>query len=167
METIKIAANSGSANDHGSPSQEGEAKSESKAHLEHIDAINEDLVYDDAEHEPQLHFRTWVALAAMWLYNYVIVLTLLSPPVVVCSLLVKAAVTVVLTSVSDLIHRSESQRREQADVGAQFAHPSSSGPCASLLLGVGCLSGPQIAYGRPDRPFFYWCRHCSWLANHI
>ena len=85
MEAIKIAASSGSAHDHGSPSREGEDKSESKAHLEHINTISDDLVYDDAEHEPQLHFRTWVALAAMWLYNYVIVLTLLSPPAVVCS----------------------------------------------------------------------------------
>ena len=48
------------------------------------DPIHNDLVYDDIEHEPELHIRTWIALASMWLYNYVIVFALLSPPAVVC-----------------------------------------------------------------------------------
>lgn len=52
-------------------------------HLERVDVENEDLVYDDAEHEPELHFRTWIALASMFLYNYVIIITLLSPAAVV------------------------------------------------------------------------------------
>jgi hypothetical protein len=52
-------------------------------HLEHVDSSNEDLVYDDAEHEPELHFRTWIALVSMFLYNYVIIITLLSPAAVV------------------------------------------------------------------------------------
>ena len=55
---------------------------EPEKHLEHVDFVPGDLVYDDAEHEPALHFRTWVALAAMWLYNFVIVFALMSPPAV-------------------------------------------------------------------------------------
>ena len=63
---------------------ENEKLPESDKHLEHVDVATDNLTYDDAEHEPELHLRTWVALAAMWLYNYVIVFALLSPPAVVC-----------------------------------------------------------------------------------
>lgn len=55
----------------------------SEKYLEDIDMTHENMVYDDAEHEPELHLRTWIALVAMWLYNYTIVFTLLSPPTVV------------------------------------------------------------------------------------
>ncbi len=84
MEKPTSAVDTGGANDQGSL-REGEKPSDLEVHLERIDGIKEDLVYDDAEHEPQLRFRTWVALAAMWLFNYVVVFTLLSPPVVVSS----------------------------------------------------------------------------------
>ncbi len=84
MEKLTSAINSDAVNDHGT-ARELEKPSDSKAHLERVDGIQVDLVYDDAEHEPQLRFRTWVALAAMWLFNYVVVFTLLSPPVVVSS----------------------------------------------------------------------------------
>lgn len=53
-------------------------------YVERVDVDDsQDLVYDDAEHEPELHFRTWIALASMFLYNYVIIITLLSPAAVV------------------------------------------------------------------------------------
>ncbi|EXJ67988.1 uncharacterized protein A1O5_08602 [Cladophialophora psammophila CBS 110553] len=51
-------------------------------HLERVDPAEANLVYDDAEHEPELHLRTWIALVAMFLLNYVIVFALLSPPAV-------------------------------------------------------------------------------------
>ena len=41
------------------------------------------LVYDDAEQEPELHLRTYVAVAAMFLLNFVQVFALTGPPVVV------------------------------------------------------------------------------------
>ena len=56
---------------------------DSEKHLEHIDLVQGAPVYDDAEHEPELHIRTWVALVAMCLFNYVVVFALLSPPAVV------------------------------------------------------------------------------------
>ena len=55
---------------------------DSDKHLERVDLVDRDLVYDDVEHEPQLHVRTWVSLVAIWLFNYVIVIALLSPPAV-------------------------------------------------------------------------------------
>ena len=83
MEKPTPAAVSSRADDHRPDSLEGGKISDAKAHLEHDDSAKEDLVYDDEEHEPQLRLRTWAALAAMWLFNYVNTLTLLSPPVVV------------------------------------------------------------------------------------
>jgi hypothetical protein len=40
----------------------------------------ENLVYDDEDVEPELHLRTYVALAAMWLLNWIQVVALQGPP---------------------------------------------------------------------------------------
>ena len=86
MKSTTSAVRPGTMDDHSSLPQshlhEGDKFSESNTHLENV-GLKENLIYDDAEHEPQLRFRTWVALAAMWLFNYVAILALLSPPVVV------------------------------------------------------------------------------------
>lgn len=42
-----------------------------------------DLVYDNADEEPELHFRTYIAIAAMFLLNLTQVFALQGPPVVV------------------------------------------------------------------------------------
>lgn len=83
MEKPVLAAGSASVHEDSPDSLERDKISETKAHLEHVDPAKEDLVYDDEENEPQLRLRTWAALAAMWLFNYVNTLTLLAPPVVV------------------------------------------------------------------------------------
>ena len=41
------------------------------------------LVYENVEEEPELSVRTYVALAAMFLFNYVQVVALQGPPAVV------------------------------------------------------------------------------------
>lgn len=51
--------------------------------LEHVVTSSENLVYDDDEEEPELHIRTYFALAAMFLLNLVQVLALQGPPAVV------------------------------------------------------------------------------------
>ena len=43
------------------------------------------LVYDDVDEEPELHTRTYIALAAFFLLNYVQVYALQGPPLVVSS----------------------------------------------------------------------------------
>ena len=57
-----------------------------KAGDKHVEsaATTSALDYDDDEHEPELHARTYVALLAMFLLNMVQVLALLGPPAVVC-----------------------------------------------------------------------------------
>ena len=41
-------------------------KQEKSVHQEDASIVE----YEDAEHEPALHHRTWLALAAMFLFNY-------------------------------------------------------------------------------------------------
>lgn len=63
----------------------------------HADAVHDEKVspspptsnfdYDDAEQEPELHARTYFALAAMFLLNLVQVLALQGPPAMVCRFL--------------------------------------------------------------------------------
>lgn len=50
------------------------------------DGMDGDVVYLDEEEEPELHMRTYVALGAMFLLNYAMVIALQGPPAVVCSI---------------------------------------------------------------------------------
>lgn len=52
-------------------------------HHEDVADSQHDLVYDLDDEEPELHARTYVALAAMFLLNLVQVFALQGPPAVV------------------------------------------------------------------------------------
>jgi len=58
-----------------------------KPTVEHIERPSEteetNLTYDDIDEEPELHVRTYVALASMFLLNLVQVFALQGPPAVV------------------------------------------------------------------------------------
>lgn len=50
----------------------------------HIErSAEQEFIYADEEEEPELHARTYLALFAMFLLNYVMVIALQSPPAVV------------------------------------------------------------------------------------
>ena len=51
----------------------------------HISLPVENLVYDDVDEEPVVHLRTWIALASMFLMNFVQTFALQGPPSVVSS----------------------------------------------------------------------------------
>ena len=51
--------------------------------MESVKPVEVDLVYDDVDHEPELHLRTWVALASIVVLNLVVTFSVLSPPAVV------------------------------------------------------------------------------------
>lgn len=55
-------------------------------HLEQIMTQDGNLVYDGDE-EPEVHMRTWIALAAMFLLNLVQVFALQGPPAVASKLM--------------------------------------------------------------------------------
>lgn len=52
-------------------------------HHEHAVDAHGNLVYENAEEEPELHARTYLALASMFLLNLVQVFALQGPPAVV------------------------------------------------------------------------------------
>ena len=58
--------------------------SEEEKHIERVPTPDTNLVYDDQDEEPELHARTYFALAAMFLLNLVQVFALQGPPAVVC-----------------------------------------------------------------------------------
>jgi len=53
--------------------------------LENVITAPANFVYDDDDEEPELHARTYFALAAMFFLNLVQVLALQGPPAVVCN----------------------------------------------------------------------------------
>jgi hypothetical protein len=52
-------------------------------HLEAVSTLNANLMYTQDDEEPELHARTYFAVAAMFLLNMVQVLSLQGPPAVV------------------------------------------------------------------------------------
>ena len=66
-----------------SPSEE---KALATAEISHVDNKDElgNLTYGLVDEEPEVHFRTYLATAAMFLLNLVQVVALLGPPVAVC-----------------------------------------------------------------------------------
>jgi hypothetical protein len=65
------------------PSPLAEKNSHEEQHLEHVETSSLNLEYNDDEEEPEIHARTYVALAAMFLLNLVQVVALQGPPAVV------------------------------------------------------------------------------------
>lgn len=65
------------------PSPDKEKNLSEEKHLERIVTSESNLVYDDVDEEPELHARTYIALAAMFLLNLVQVVALQGPPAVV------------------------------------------------------------------------------------
>jgi len=57
-------------------------KNPASQHLEEADA-RADLVYDNVNEEPEIHMRTWIALAAMLLLNLTQVFAIQGPPAMV------------------------------------------------------------------------------------
>ena len=51
--------------------------------MEHIDVPDQNITYDEAEMEPKFHARTWIALVAFFLLNFVQVVALQGPASVV------------------------------------------------------------------------------------
>lgn len=60
------------------------SEDENEKHIENVVSSSSNLVYDNNDEEPELHARTYFALAAMFLLNLVQVLALQGPPAVVC-----------------------------------------------------------------------------------
>ena len=70
----------------GEATLEGDSKSGDQYELqetEYVEQFNANLTLDEDEAEPELHARTWIALAAMHLVVFTQVVALQGPPAVV------------------------------------------------------------------------------------
>ena len=65
---------------------EKHASSSKQDHLENVKTRDPEFVYDDTEHEPELHIRTYIAIASMFFFNLACTFAILSPPAVVSSI---------------------------------------------------------------------------------
>ena len=65
------------------PSPDSEKDLSGEKRLEHVVTAENNIVYDEVDEEPELHARTYIALAAMFLLNLVQVVALQGPPAVV------------------------------------------------------------------------------------
>ena len=154
----------------GDSPQAGDEKKEPPMSEEYIERVNvdlENLVYEDAEHEPDLHLRTWIALAAMWLYNLAIVFALNSPSAVVCRYLHYLCHIGSLIMLADLIYRGEPPCARCSDLGCQRTHASTSRSSTSFILSVGRFSSPQTHHGWCNLYFLHWSGDSSWLAEYL
>lgn len=70
---------------HQAHSPLGEKSIEEAKHSEFVPTPTANLVYSQHEKEPEIHARTYLAVAAMFLLNMVQVLALQGPPAVVGS----------------------------------------------------------------------------------
>ena len=80
-----MSADTGGVNTELANSQclDHEKRFDDSEHHEDANASLGNLVYDNDELEPELHMRTYVALAAMFVLNYVGIVALQGPPSVV------------------------------------------------------------------------------------
>ena len=62
---------------------ERELKGSADRHVEDVPATNDNLEYENDDEEPELHARTWIALAAMFLLDMVQLVALQGPPAIV------------------------------------------------------------------------------------
>ena len=140
---------------------------DSEKHLEHVNIVQGDLTYDDAEHEPELHMRTWIALAAICLFNYNVVFALLSPPAVASDPQPDFQHSVADPFFADLVYRDKPRRHDYPNMGAERTLTTPGDPGPLIFLGIGCFPGPQGASYLYDHDLFHWFRHCTWLTEHI
>ena len=64
--------------------QPRDQESISKHEPSETEEVEGNLIYNNAEEEPELHLRTWIAVSSMILLNFIQVFALQGPPVVVC-----------------------------------------------------------------------------------
>jgi hypothetical protein len=77
--------------------EEKHVSTSNQEHLETVATRDQNFVYDDSEHEPELHIRTYIAIASMFIFNLVCSVAVLSPPAVVSITLTAAKNYLILT----------------------------------------------------------------------
>jgi hypothetical protein len=64
-------------------SPKGVEKAQESLREDCLEDVGDNLVYQNDDEEPELHARTWIAVACLFMLNYVQVFALQGPPAVV------------------------------------------------------------------------------------
>ena len=114
-------------------------------YLENVSPTVNDLVYNDLEHEPQFHVKTWIAIASMFLFNTVCTFGVLSPPAVVSGVNETSGAYWTDLFNTAVIHRSQLACPSFANLGTQLAFTCASSSLPCLCFYRRPLSNSQIA----------------------
>lgn len=135
---------------------------EEPKHLEMVTTQASNLVYDQDEEEPELHARTYFAVAAMFLLNMVQVLALQGPPTVVCKPPCGPNIhhMVYLLDIA-FNHRRGSPQPSCTDLGTQCTFTCSGCRWSHHLLYLRLIPGPKNSLSRPCNSLLYWGRYCT------
>ena len=85
MATVQVATKAGAMHSlhENHPVDVVDQKEDDTHHVEKTDTILDNLVYTDADEEPELHTRTFIALAALFILNLTLTVAVQGPPTVV------------------------------------------------------------------------------------
>lgn len=141
-------------------------------------SLDLNLVYADDDHEPEIHFRTIIAVFAMFVLLFTQNVALQGPPFIVRSLLDFLSIIDSVPfsrerklinfplSQSALVHRRRSQERcGRSDLGTELSVSCASGRGASDLRGFRHISSSQRDHYRLVIDFSDRRCHCPWLAG--
>ena len=122
------------------------------------------LVYDDAEEEPELHMRTYVALASMFLLNLVQVFALQGPPAVVRSF---DCYIYALLSLIALLHWNEPRQLSSRNVGSELAVTSTGCHLSTHLVCIRHIPSSEAASRWVLGDQLHWGSYCPWVWQYL
>lgn len=132
--------------------------------IEDVEAETENLRYEDTDHEPKLHFKTWIALVTMWIYNLVIVLALNSPAAVVG----KKVICISFTNISpDLLHWRGTRGAKCSDLGRHRTYTTTVRTCTSDIVRIRRIPSSETYHGWCFSHILHRSSHSTRLARHL
>ena len=121
------------------PAIEKERRSPADGHVEDILTANDNLEYDLDDEEPELHARTWIALAAMFLLNMVQIVALQGPPAVVSD---NGLIQVDAADGVAILYRSGLEQHDILYVGLDFTYIGTGSHLSHDFIRLGHLPSP-------------------------
>lgn len=144
----------------------GEKDAAGSTYVEQTAPEVRDLTYENPDEEPELHLKTYFAVAALFLLNFVQVFALTGPPVVVrCQIVhfLLSRLTLALTAWSD---RRGSLRARDAELDPQCILACPGGAVSDYLIRVGYFPGKEADPGCNLHDLVRWSGPGTKLEQH-
>ena len=135
---------------------------ESQGEKESQVPIEENLAYNIVDEEPEIHLQTYIAVAAMLFLNYVQIIALQGPPVVVSGVPVTDRLCCKSNADGNILagkHWAEPAQHARPDLGTERSLSCPSRTCPDPFVGIRHFSGPKNYHGR------YLCRVICWSGH--